>query len=55
LSPGPLRSIGLDGYLALLAGPPPVGGVAQAVSLRGSFAMLAVFAMVVAHGARLRI
>jgi hypothetical protein len=44
------------GYLGLLAGPPLVGGVAQAVSLRGSFAMLAVLATVVAIVAsRLRI
>ena len=43
------------GYLGLLIGPPLVGGVAQATSLRASFVVLAVVAVVVAAAAtRLR-
>src|SRR5204863_6235 len=43
------------GYLGLLTGPPLVGGVGQAVSLRGSFVVLAVIAAAVAAAAiRLR-
>ena len=39
------------GYLGLLVGPPLVGGVAQATSLRASFVVLAVVAVVVAAAA----
>jgi predicted MFS family arabinose efflux permease len=43
------------GYAGLLAGPPLVGGVGQASSLRGSFVLLAVVAAAVAAAAtRLR-
>ena len=43
------------GYVGLLVGPPLVGGVAQATSLRVSFVVLAVVAAaVVAAATRLR-
>jgi MFS family permease len=40
------------GYLGLLVGPPLVGGIAQATSLRVSFVVLAVIAVAVAIVAR---
>jgi uncharacterized membrane protein YhaH (DUF805 family) len=40
------------GYLGLLIGPPLVGGIAQATSLRVSFFALAVIAAAVALTAR---
>ena len=44
------------GYVGLLIGPPLVGGVAQAASLRGSLIVLAVVAAAVTAAAtRLRI
>jgi MFS family permease len=39
-------------YLGLLVGPPLVGGVAQATSLRVSFVVLVVIAVAVAIAAR---
>ena len=44
------------GYLGLLVGPPLVGGIAEAASLRGSFVVLALIAVAVAAAAsRLRL
>ena len=44
------------GYVGLLIGPPLVGGIAQAFSLRASFVVLAVVAAAVAAAAtRLRL
>jgi hypothetical protein len=40
------------GYLGLLVGPPLVGGIAQASSLRASFVVLATVAAAVALAAR---
>jgi MFS family permease len=52
---GAISTVTTIGYLGLLVGPPLVGGVAQAVSLRGSFVGLAlVAAAVAAAAARLR-
>jgi hypothetical protein len=42
------------GYLGLLTGPPLVGGVGQAWSLRGSFVVLALIAAAVAAAAMRR-
>jgi MFS family permease len=53
---GAISTVTTIGYLGLLVGPPLVGGVAQVVSLRGSFVVLAVTAAVVAAAAsRLRL
>jgi len=45
---GAIATVTTIGYLGLLVGPPLVGGVAQAVSLRGSFVGLALVAAAVA-------
>jgi MFS family permease len=53
---GAISTVTTIGYLGLLVGPPLVGGVAQLVSLRGSFVLLAVIAVLVAATAsRLRL
>jgi MFS family permease len=53
---GAISTVTTIGYLGLLVGPPLVGGAAQVVSLRGSFVVLAVIAVIVAATAsRLRL
>ena len=56
VSANAVASVTTLGYIGLLIGPPLVGGAAQAISLRGSFVVLAaVAAAVTAAATRLRI
>ena len=56
VSASAVASVTTLGYVGLLVGPPLVGGAAQAISLRGSFVVLAVVAAAVTAAAtRLRI
>ncbi len=48
---GAISTVTTVGYLAFLVGPPAVGGIAQATSLRVSFALLALVAAAVAAAA----
>jgi MFS family permease len=55
IAPSAVATVTTLGYVGLLVGPPVVGGVAQATNLRGSFAVLALVAALVAVSAsRLR-
>jgi hypothetical protein len=48
-----VSTVAILGYLGFLAGPPLIGGVAGATSLRGSFVFLAAIALLLAVSAPL--